>query len=32
MLTCLRITDLRVGLILNFNRPRLVDGVKRMSR
>lgn len=32
MLTYLRITDLHVGLILNFNRPRLVDGIKRVSR
>jgi GxxExxY protein len=30
MLTYLRVTRLRVGLILNFNRPRLVDGVKRV--
>ena len=32
MLTYLRVTQLRVGLILNFNRPRLVDGVKRVVR
>ena len=31
MLTYLRITTLHVGPILNFNRPRLVDGVKRVS-
>ena len=31
MLTYLRITGLTVGLILNFNRPRLVDGVKRVA-
>lgn len=32
MLTYLRVTDLRIGLILNFNRPRLIDGVKRVIR
>jgi GxxExxY protein len=31
MLTYLRITALHVGLIVNFNRARLVDGVKRVS-
>ena len=31
MLTYLRITGLQVGLILNFNRPRLVDGIKRVG-
>jgi len=31
MLTYLRITDLRVGLILNFNRPVMKDGVRRVS-
>jgi PD-(D/E)XK nuclease superfamily len=31
MLTYLRVTRLRVGLIINFNRPRLIDGVKRVS-
>jgi len=31
MLTCLRITGLGVGLILNFNRPVMVDGVRRVS-
>jgi GxxExxY protein len=30
MLTYLRITGCRVGLIINFNRPRVVDGVKRV--
>ena len=30
MLTYLKITHHHVGLILNFNRPRLVDGVKRV--
>jgi GxxExxY protein len=30
MVTYLRVTQLRIGLILNFNRPRLVDGVKRV--
>jgi len=31
MLTYLRITGLRVGLILNFNRPVLKDGIRRVS-
>ena len=31
MLTYLRITELRVGLILNFNRPVMIDGVRRVS-
>jgi GxxExxY protein len=31
MLTYLRITKCSVGLIINFNRPRLIDGVKRVS-
>ena len=31
MLTYLRITGLRVGLILNFNRPVMKDGVRRVS-
>ncbi|PYR75670.1 MAG: hypothetical protein DMF87_19935 [Acidobacteria bacterium] len=31
MLTYLRITGLGVGLILNFNRPVMVDGVRRVS-
>ena len=30
MLTYLRVTQLRVGLILNFNRVRLVDGSKQV--
>ena len=32
MLTYLQITGLRVGLILNFNRPVMKDGIKRVSR
>ena len=31
MLTYLRVTGLTVGLIINFNRPRLIDGIKRVS-
>jgi GxxExxY protein len=31
MLTYLRITNLRVGLILNFNRPVMKDGVRRVG-
>jgi GxxExxY protein len=31
ILTYLRVTGLRRGLIVNFNRPRLVDGIKRVS-
>lgn len=31
MLTYLRITGLRVGLILNFNRAVLTDGIRRIS-
>lgn len=31
MLTYLRVTNLRVGLILNFNRPVMKDGVRRVS-
>jgi GxxExxY protein len=31
MLTYLKITGLRVGLILNFNRAVLVDGIRRVS-
>jgi len=31
MMTYLRITGLGVGLILNFNRPVMVDGVRRVS-
>lgn len=30
MLTYLRITGLRVGLLLNFNNPVLRDGIKRI--
>jgi GxxExxY protein len=30
MLTYLRITNLRIGVIVNFNRPRLIDGIKRV--
>ena len=30
LVTYLRITGLRVGLLLNFNRPRLMDGIKRV--
>jgi GxxExxY protein len=31
MLTYLRITKLSVGLIINFNRPQLIQGIKRVS-
>ena len=31
MLTYLRVTGLDVGLIINFNKPRVVDGIKRVS-
>ena len=31
LLTYLRLTGLQVGLILNFNVPRLVDGIKRVA-
>jgi GxxExxY protein len=31
MLTYLRITKCDVGLIINFNRPRVIDGIKRVS-
>lgn len=31
MLTYLRVTGITVGLIINFNRPRLIDGIKRVS-
>jgi GxxExxY protein len=31
MLTYLRITRLNVGLIINFNRPQLIQGIKRVS-
>jgi GxxExxY protein len=30
VVTYLRLTKLRVGLILNFNAPRLIDGLKRV--
>ena len=30
LVTYLRLTNLHVGLILNFNAPRLVDGLKRV--
>ena len=30
LLTYLRITGLRVGLLLNFNRSKLMDGIKRV--
>jgi GxxExxY protein len=30
MLTYLRITQKEIGLIINFNRPRLADGIKRV--
>ena len=30
VITYLRITKLRVGLILNFNAPKLIDGLKRV--
>ena len=30
VLTYLRLTNLRVGLLLNFNRPKLIDGLKRI--
>lgn len=29
-ITYLRLTNLRVGLLLNFNAPKLVDGLKRL--
>ena len=32
VLTYLRITQLRVGLILNFNAAKLIDGLKRVVR
>ena len=31
MLTYLQVTDLRVGLILNFNRGVMKDGIRRVS-
>ena len=30
LITYLRVTNLRVGLLLNFNRPKLMDGIKRV--
>jgi GxxExxY protein len=30
LITYLRMTRLRVGLLLNFNRPKLIDGLKRI--
>jgi len=30
LLTCLRLTGLQLGLIINFNVPRLIDGVHRV--
>ena len=30
LLTYLRITACKVGLLINFNKPRLIDGVKRL--
>jgi GxxExxY protein len=30
VVTYLRITQLRVGLLLNFNAPRMIDGLKRV--
>ena len=30
VVTYLRVTNLRVGLILNFNAPKLIDGLKRV--
>lgn len=31
MLTSLRVTGLHIGLLINFNKARLVDGIKRVS-
>ncbi len=31
ILSYLRATEQRVGLLINFNKPRLVDGVKRLQ-
>ncbi len=31
-LSYMRATEQRVGLLINFNKPRLVDGVKRLQR
>ncbi|HEX8028787.1 MAG TPA: GxxExxY protein [Vicinamibacterales bacterium] len=30
LMTYLRVANLRVGLLLNFNRPKLTDGIKRV--
>ena len=30
LLTCLRLNDVRLGLLINFNVPKLVDGVHRV--
>ena len=30
VVTYLRLTGLRVGLLLNFNAPKLIDGLKRV--
>lgn len=30
VVTYLRLTQLRVGLLLNFNAPKLIDGLKRV--
>ena len=32
VVTYLRLTNLRVGLLLNFNAPKLIDGLKRVVR
>ena len=32
LISYLRVTQLRVGLILNFNCPRMADGIKRVVR
>ena len=31
LLSCLRLTDLRLGLLLNFNVPLMKDGIKRVA-
>ena len=31
LLSYLRVTRLTVGLVINFSRPRMVDGIKRVS-
>jgi GxxExxY protein len=30
LVTYLRVTKLRVGLLMNFNRPKLMEGIKRV--